>query len=131
MRVAAGCFACLTAMAPLAFAASPSAGRGDSEPTYYLRGFYKLLDQRPTWQPSDDSPWQVVKDESWVNRRLVKWGYVPVMHDSQRYYCLINDRPRTGSNISERTFVCGDPSTVEWLYNAGLTPTVPLYGGGH
>jgi hypothetical protein len=69
--------------------------------------------------------------EPWVNPRLVKWGYVPVTQDSKRYYCLIDDRPRRGSHISERTFVCGDPSsTVEWLYNAGRTPTVRLYGGG-
>jgi hypothetical protein len=38
-------------------------------------------------------------------------------------------RAVAGSNISERTFVCGDPSTVEWLFNAGRTPTVALYGG--
>ena len=129
MRVAAGCFACLTAMASFAFAASPSEGQGDPAPTYYLRGFYKLLDQRPTWQASDDSPWQVVRNEPWVNPRLVKWGYVPMTHDSKRYYCLIDDRPRTGSHVIERTFVCGDPSTAEWLFNIGRTPKLALYGG--
>ncbi len=131
MRVAAGCFACVAAMASLAFAASPSEGQGVPEPTYYLHGFYQLLDQRPTWQRSDDSPWQVVKkNEPWVKPRLVKWGYVPITHDSKRYYCLIDDRPLTGSHIIEQTFICADPSTAEWLFNTGRNPSLALYGGG-
>jgi hypothetical protein len=132
VRVAAGCFACVTALTSLAVAESPSSDQGAAAPapTYYLHGYYKLLDQRPTWQYSDASPWQVVRNEPWVQPRLVKWGYVPMTHDSQRYYCLIDDRPRTGSHVIERTFICGDPATAEWIFNSGRRPTLALYGGG-
>jgi len=100
-------------------------------PAYHLKGYYRLTDQIPTWQISDNTPWQVVKGEPWIKPRLVKWGYVPMTHDAKRYYCLIDDRPRTGSLIMEQTFVCGDPETVEWMFNTGRSPRLPLYGGGH
>ena len=127
MRVAAACVACLTAMASLAFAA-PQKG---STPTYYLRGYYKLDNQRPTWQDSDSSPWSEVKSKTpWVNERLVKWGYVPFTHDAKNYYCLIDNGPRTGSHIVEVTFMCGDPDTVQWLFQNNWRPNLPLIGGG-
>jgi hypothetical protein len=131
MRAAVGCCASFAAMTSLAFAATespPSAGTVPL-PTYHLRGYYKLVNDLPTWQQSDDSPWQVVKDQPWIKPRLVKWGYVPMTHDSQRYYCLINDGPRTGSHVNEPIFICGDPKTVEWIFNTNRTPTIPLYGG--
>ena len=133
MRAIVGCVACLAAMTSLASAASestaPAAGAAPPLPTYYLHGYYKLLDNVPTWQQSDDSPWQVVKGEPWIKPRLVKWGYVPVTHDSEPYYCLIDNGPRTGSHVIEKTFICGDPKTVEYIFNTNRTPTIPLYGG--
>ena len=131
MRATVGLLAGLAAMASFASAAPESTAPAGAAPlpTYYLHGYYKLLDQVPTWQQSDDAPWQVVKNEPWIKRRLVKWGYVPIIHDSQRYYCLIDDNPRTGSHVNEQTFICGDPKTVEWIFNNNLSPTLPLYGG--
>ena len=125
MRAVVKCFACLTTITPLALATP----QGDSAPSYYLRGFYKLLDQEPTWQLSDASPWQVAKNETWVNPRLVKWGYVPVVHAAERYYCLIDHSARTGSHIVEWIFVCGDPGTTVWLFNNNRRPVLRLYGG--
>ena len=124
MRTIVGSLACLTAFASLAFAASEGATR-----TYHLHGYYKLYERAATWQLSDDSPWQVVKNESWVNPRLVKWGYVPMTHDSDHYYCLISDVPRTGTTMVEKTFICGDPATVELDFNNNWKPTLSLYGG--
>jgi hypothetical protein len=133
MRAIVGCFACLAAMTSLASAApesiAPATGAAPPLPTYHLHGYYNLIDNVPTWQQSDDSPWQVVKDEPWIKPRLVKWGYVPVTHDSKPYYCLINDSSHTGSHVIEQTFICGDPKTVEWIFNTNRTPTIPLYGG--
>ena len=128
MRAAVASFACLTAMASLAFAAPPQEG---SIPTYYLRGYYRLDDQRPTWQDSDSSPWSEVKSNApWVNRRLVNWGYVPFTHDSKNYYCMIDHGSRTGSHVVDVTFMCGDPATVQWLFQNNWRPNVALIGGG-
>jgi hypothetical protein len=126
MRVATVSLACLTALTSFAFAAPQSAA---PQPSYHLRGYYELHYQVATWQTSDDSPWQVVKDEPWIQARLVKWGYIPMTHDSKRYYCLIDDHPRTGSNIAGKTFICGDPATVETLFTNNLRPQIPLYSG--
>jgi hypothetical protein len=122
VRAVMGCLACVAAMLSAAFAASQS----DPAPIY-LHGFYEL-DRHPTWRLSDAAPWNVVKDAPWANPRLVKWGYVPVTHDSRHYYCLIDYSPRTGSHISELTFMCGDPATAEWLFNNNWRPVGRLYG---
>ncbi len=128
MRVAAGSLACLGALTSLALAAPQNT---TSLPTYHLRGYYELHYQTGVWQSSNNSPWQVVKDEPWIQDSVVKWGYVPMTHDSKHYYCLIDDHPRTGSNILGKTFVCGDPATVETLSTNNLRPKLPLYGGGN
>jgi hypothetical protein len=128
MRAALVSFACFTALASLALAAPQSAA---PQPTYHLRGYYKLHTQVGIWQLSDDSPWQVVKDQPWINPRLVHWGYVPITHDSKHYYCLIDDKPTTGTNILEKTFVCGDPKTVQLIFDNNWRPVLPLYGGVH
>jgi hypothetical protein len=125
MRTVVGTFICLTALASVAFAEPET-----NAPlrTYHLHGFYKLRDRTAIWQISDNSPWQVVKGEPWIEPRLVKWGYVPITHNSQHYYCLIDDKPITGSNIAKTTFVCGDASTVALNYNNNWRPTLLLYG---
>ena len=123
MRTIARCLACLAATPSLAFAASQPAT--DPRPIHLL-GFYQL-DRVPTWRFSDSSPWYVVKNVDWANPRLLKWGYVPVMHDSKPYYCLIDNSPRTGSHISEYTFMCGDPATAEWLFDNNYPPTRLIY----
>jgi hypothetical protein len=125
MRTVVGTFICLTALASVAFAVPET-----DAPlrTYHLHGFYKLGNLSAVWQPSDDSPWQVVKDEPWIESRVVKWGYVPITHHSGHYYCLIDDKPITGSNIAKTTFVCGDASTVSFNYNLGWKPSLSLYG---
>ncbi len=127
MRAALGSFACLAAVASVAFATPESASA--PQRTYHLHGYYKLHQQVATWEVSDDSPWQVVKDAPWIDTRLVKWGYVPVTHGSDHYYCQIEDKPMTGTNIQGKTFICGDPKTVELIFNNNWRPKVPLYGG--
>ncbi len=123
MRITVGYLAGLAALASAAFAAS----QGDQSPIY-LRGYYKLYQQYSLWQYSDRTPWYVLRSAPWADERLVKWGYVPVTHDANDYYCLIDRDPPTGTHIAERTFTCGDPATVEWLYNANLRPLGLLYG---
>ena len=125
MRAAAvGCFSCFTAVTSLAFA-TPEV---DPTQTYHLHGYYKLVDDgATTWQLSDNSPWLVDWKATWGDPRLVKWGYAPVTHDSQRYYCLIDGRPRTGTHIARETFICGDPAIVALVE---LRPALRLYGGG-
>ena len=58
MRATVGFFTCLAAaMGSVVFAAPPgNATPTASTPSYYLRGYYKLDNQRPTWQVSDSSP---------------------------------------------------------------------------
>ena len=133
MRATVGCFACLAAaMGSVAFAAPPGKPT-HTAPTsiYYLRGYYKLDNQRPTWQVSDSSPWSQVKTSApWVNPLLVKWGYVPFVHDSKNYYCVIEEGARTGSHVIDTTFMCGDPATVQWLFQNNWRPSVPMIGGG-
>lgn len=132
MRASVGCFACLAAMASVAFAAPESAPSGNSMPTYYLRGYYSIDSQTAVWRTSDAAPWSRVKEnEPWVNRRIVsKWGYVPFTHDSKNYYCYIDDHPQTGSHVVDTTFICGDPDTLQWLFQNNSQPTIPLIGGG-
>jgi len=136
MRVTVELLSCL-AMASVVFAAPATEPPGNSKPasstpTYYLRGYYKVDSQRPVWQDSDDSPWQQVESNaSWVDSRLVKSGYVPFTHDSKNYYCLIDDKSRTGSHVVEATFICGDPAIVKLLYiQNNSRPVIPMTGGG-
>ena len=66
MRASLACLACLTAISSVALAAPAS--QDDSLPTYYLRGYYKLDNQRPQWQTSDAAPWSQVKSNTpWVD----------------------------------------------------------------
>jgi hypothetical protein len=119
-------------MASLACAAPPETQVGSTTlPTYHLRGYYKLDNQRPAWTASDAAPWAQVKStEPWVNKRLLKWGYLPFTHDSKNYYCVIDEGPRTGSLVIEKTFMCGDPATAQWLFQNNWRPSVPQIGGG-
>ena len=129
MRAAVACLVCLTAMSSVALSAPPP--QSDSLPTYYLRGYYKIDNQRPAWQTSDEAPWSQVKSNTeWVNPRLVKYGYIPFTHDSKNYYCWIDNGPRTGSHVIERTFLCGDPASVQWLFQNNWKPYLPMTGGG-
>ena len=134
MRAALGsllCFSTLTALACTASTSFAGSASTTSTPSYHLRGYYQLRETNATWQLSDSSPWQVVKDESWIDPRLTKWGYVPIVHDASHYYCLIDDKPITGSNVLEKTFICGDPKTAEFIFNNNLRPKLPLFSGGH
>ena len=108
MRAGLGCVTCLTAMTSLSFAAP----YGSSTPT--LSGNYPV--GAATWQISDTSPWTEVKEAQWVNPQLVKAGFVPFMHESKHYYCRISHAPQIGSHVIERTFMCADTSTGEWLF---------------
>ena len=110
MRAAVGSLTCLMAIASLSFAGP----QGTSRPTSQLNGGYPV--GHSTWQSSDDSPWTEVKDAPWADRRLVESGYVPFTHDSRHYYCRINRAPQIGSHVIERTFMCADPSTGQWLF---------------
>jgi hypothetical protein len=126
MRVASGILACLAALGAGAFAAPSVAAQS----TYHIHGYYKLYKSEGIWEHSSDSPWQVVKDEPWIDSELTHFGYVPMTHDSQRFYCLIEDHPSTGSNILEKTFICGDPDTVKMNYIENSKTHISLYGGG-
>ena len=124
MRVINGFLVCFAVTALASVTARPN------EPSpVHLRGYYRLYDRYSVWRPSDAAPWYILNEAHWADPRLVKWGYVPVMHDSQRYYCLIDHGPPTGSRIPEWTFVCGDPETVEVLYNTNQRPAGFRYGG--
>lgn len=108
----------------------PSAmARPNEQEPIHLRGYYRLYTTYSVWRHSDGAPWYVVNGAPWADARLVKWGYVPVMHNSDRYYCMIDHEPPTGSRIPEWTFMCGDPATVELLYNRNRPPVGLLYGG--
>ena len=130
MRTATGWLFCLLGAGVMPGAALPSepasTAEAPGEPVH-LRGYYEL-DRHPIWRQSDDSPWYVLNKADWANERLLKWGYVPVIHDAKHYYCLIDKGPRTGSHVGERTFMCGDPSTAEWIFNTGIRPTPLLHG---
>jgi hypothetical protein len=130
MRATVGFLLCLANMASVVCTARATEASGTS--MYYLRGYYKADSQRPVWQDSNDSPWyQERTDAPWVDNRLVKSGYVPFTHDSKNYYCLIDARPRTGSHVTEATFICGDPASVESLYiQNNSRPVIPITGGG-
>ena len=119
MRAAVGCSVCLTAIAASVTFAAPQTG---STPIH-LQGFYQLDKVTPTWQLSDSSPWYLMKNAEWANPRLVKQGYVPVVHDSKQYYCLIDKTPKIGSRMPEQTFLCGDPTAVEWLVDNNRRPS--------
>jgi hypothetical protein len=123
MRARVGYLVGLAAIASVSWAAAQS-----EQSPVYLRGYYKLYDQYSVWQYSDHSPWYMLKSAPWADQRLVKWGFVPVTHDSQNYYCLIDHSPPTGSHIAEWTFSCGDPATAELLYNMNWRPIGLLYG---
>jgi hypothetical protein len=111
MRAAVGFSVCLAAISASTAFAAPQTG---STPIH-LRGFYQLNKLTPTWQISDGAPWYLTRNAEWANPRLVKQGYVPVLHDSKQYYCLIDKTPKIGSRIPEQTFLCGDATTAEWL----------------
>jgi len=121
MRAVAGCFACLVAIsASTAFAAPQT----ESTPIH-LQGFYELVGARPTWRVSDGSPWYLLKNVEWANPRFVKQGYVPVVHDSKQYYCLIDKSSQIGSHLPERTFLCGEEAEVQWLVSNNYHPSRP------
>ena len=134
MRAIVGCFASLAALTSMALGAAPvnSPVAPHALPTYYLRGYYNFEAELPVWQDSDAAPWSQVKtNEPWVNRRIVKWGYVPFTHDAKNYYCLIDKGPRTGSHVDDITFFCADPEAVQSLFiQNNWRPTLPLIGGG-
>jgi hypothetical protein len=103
-----------------------------SEPApIYLSGYYRFYERNFVWQDGDGMPWYVLKNAAWADPRLVNWGYVPVSHDAQDYYCLINHGAPTGSRIPLWLFACGDPATAERLYNSHRVPVVLWDGGPH
>jgi len=90
-----------------------------------MLSYYRLYDRYSVWLFSDPAPWYIVNDAPWADPRLVKWGYVPVTHEAQNFYCLIGHEPLTGSHIATRTLACGDPLTVEQLYESNRPSSVP------
>lgn len=123
MRIIAAALACFAAIGPVSIAAQ----RTDQPRVVHLRGYF-VLDYYPTWRSSDGSPWYLLSNAPWADKRLVKWGYVPAEHDGKRFYCLIDHHPRTGTRIPGRNYMCGDPTTAESLYNNNWAPVLPLYG---
>jgi hypothetical protein len=128
MRTVVGTLICLSGFASLACAASESTA---PLPTYHLHGYYSIREENAVWQYSDNTPWQVVANEPWIDPKVVKWGYVPLVHDSKHYYCLIDEKPITGSNIAKKTFICGDAGIVKFGYANEWRPTLRLYGPDH
>jgi hypothetical protein len=70
--------------------------------------------------PSDQSP-------IYLRGYYKLYDNYPIWH-SLRHYCLIDHEAPTGSHIREWTFTCGDPATVEVLYNTRRRPLGLLYG---
>lgn len=126
MRLGAAFMLACTAL--YAAAAWPTDASNDSPPIH-LRGYYRLYERYSVWRLSDASPWYILDNARWADRRLVKWGYVPVMHDGERYYCMVDHDAPTGSRIPIWMFSCGDPATVELLYNSNRPPLGLRYGG--
>jgi len=128
MRAVTGTFICLSGLVSLAFAAPESTA---PLPAYHLHGYYSIREQNAVWEYSDKSSWQVVANEPWIDPKVVKWGYVPLTHNSKHYYCLIDDKPMTGSNIAKKTFICGEASNVKFNYANEWRPILRLYGPDH
>jgi hypothetical protein len=84
----------------------------------------------PTWRLSDSSPWYLMKSAEWASPNLLKHGYVPVVHDSKQYYCLIDKTPKIGSRMPEQAFLCGDSATVEWLVDNNRRPSRAVNSSG-
>ncbi len=110
MRAATGCSVCLAAItASIAYAGSQI----ESTPIH-LRSFYEIDEMgTATLKRSDSSPWYVLKTADWGNSGILKLGYVPVLHDSKQFYCLIETIQKTGAHFPEKGFLCGDPAAVE------------------
>jgi hypothetical protein len=129
MRAPVGCSICLAAItASIAYAGAQI----ESTPIHLL-SFYKIDKMgTATWQLSDSSPWYAVKNADWVNPGVLKLGYVPVVHDSKHYYCLIDKIERIGSRFPKRAFLCGDPLAVESVVNNNyrVTRTLPDWEQG-
>lgn len=64
-----------------------------------------------------------MKGVDWANPKVLKHGYIPVVHDSKQYYCRVDKSTKIGSRVPERTFLCGDPTAVEWLIDNNLQPS--------
>jgi hypothetical protein len=120
-------FTSAVAAAQAAAAEAAPAGAEQVTGSFTLPGYY-ALNFYPMWQPSDLTPWYVLKKPSWADSRLLKWGYIAVTHDGKRYYCLIQNTPPTGTLIGKRTYLCGDPTTTEMLYNINWKPQILIYG---
>ena len=110
MRATVGCSVCLAAItASMAYAGT----QVESTPIH-LQSFYQIGDKgMATLQRSDSLPWYVVKNGDWVNAGFLKLGYLPVLHDSKPYYCLIEKTERLGSRFPDKVLLCGDPVVVE------------------
>lgn len=110
MRVTVGCSVCLAAItASIAYAGS----QVELTPIH-LRGFYQIDKMgTATLQRSDGLPWYVMKNAEWGNSGVLKLGYLPVLHDSKQYYCLIEKTERIGSRFPAKLLLCGDPVAVE------------------
>jgi hypothetical protein len=119
MRAAVACSICLATIAASIALAVPQA---ESTPIH-LQGFYELEKVTPTWRLSDSSPWYLMKSAEWASPNLLQHGYVPVVHDSKQYYCLIDKTPKIGSRMPEQTFLCGDSAAVEWLVDNNRRPS--------
>jgi hypothetical protein len=74
--------------------------RPNEQSPIYLRGYYRLYTTHSVWRHSDGAPWYVLNDAPWADPRVLKWGYVPVMHDAERYSCMIDHEPPTRSRNS-------------------------------
>ena len=131
MRAAVGCFACLAGcIASIASAGSQLASRA-----IHLESFYEIdKTGTATLQLSDSAPWYILKDAAWGNSTVLKQGYVPVVHDSKPYYCLVKNVQKIGSRFPDKDFLCGDPAAVESVVgnNYQVTRILPDWqqGGG-
>jgi len=63
-------------------------------------------------EPVVHSPWQVVKNAPWADKRLTGWGFLPATHDGKNYYCLSGNHPQVGTRLPTPSTSCGDTSGV-------------------
>jgi hypothetical protein len=58
------------------------------------RGGYHSISDGPARTAAIDGKCQCLPHSGWVNPKLVKQAYAPVVHDSRQYYRLTDKTPK-------------------------------------
>jgi hypothetical protein len=86
-----------------------------TKPTMEWAVTWRLIVRVLPTSSGDRNPWYVLRQASWADPALLKYGYVPVSHDGGDYYCLIRHEPFLGTRIAPGAyFICGDSADVSY-----------------